>query len=278
MKVIYRFILAVLASVAAFGQTSPARPEFEVASIRPSAPPAVRQISAGVHIDGARVSCTYLAFKDYISMAYRVKIYQVSGPDWLASERFDIAATLPAGAARQQVPDMVQALLTDRFRMKMHRDTKDFPVYGLMLGKGGLKMKESPPDSDPASGDAVKGTVNVTASGGPTGTTVNFGKGSYFTIGNNRFEAKKLTTAAMAEMLARFADRPVVDMTELKGNYDFMLEFSPEDFRSHDDPVGDRGWRFALHRLADTGPQVGAAQGAARGAGNRPYREGADGD
>ena len=232
MKVICRFIPGVLASVAAFGQTLPARPEFEVASIRPSAPIAGRQINAGVHIDGARVSCAYLALKDYIRMAYRVKDYQISGPDWLASERFDIAATLPAGAAREQVADMVQALLADRFRMTVHRDTKDLPVYGLVPAKGGLKMKESAPGSEPESGDAGKGAVNVTASGGPAGTSVNLGKGSYFTVGNNRLEAKKLTMAALAEMLARFADRPVVDMTELKGNYDFTLEFTPEDFRA----------------------------------------------
>src|SRR2546422_156297 len=210
MKVIRRVIPAVLASLAAFGQ---AQPEFEVASIRPSAPITTGQVKAGVHIDGARIICTFLSLKDYIGMAYRVKMHQISGPDWLGSARFDIAATLPAGVARERVSDMLQALLAERFRMKLHRDTKEFPVYGLVAGKSGLKMKESTADSGAASGEAAdKEAVNVTASGGRGGTTINFGKGSYFTVGNNRFEGTKLSMASLADTLARFADRPIVDM------------------------------------------------------------------
>src|SRR5436853_2469631 len=157
MRVIRRVLPAVLASVAAFsqtfGQTLPARPQFEVASIRPSAAPSVERINLGVHIDGAQVRCNSLSLKDYIRIAHRVKDFQVSGPEWLASERFDIAATLPAGAASEKVPDMLQALLAERFQLKLHRDTKEFPVYGLALGKGGLKMKESPLDPEADSGE-----------------------------------------------------------------------------------------------------------------------------
>ena len=226
MKLIRGVILTILASLAVFAQV---RPEFEVASIKPSAP-FNGQVNVGVHVDGAQVRCTYLSLRDYIGIAYKLKIYQISGPDWLGSERFDIAAKLPAGAAREQVAEMVQTLLEDRFRMKTHRGTKEFPVYGLVLGKAGLKMKESPTDPDIDSRDAGKGAVNVTATGSRAGTTINFGKGSYFTFANNKIEGKKMTLVAFADTLGRFADRPVVDMTELKGNYDFTLEFSPEDF------------------------------------------------
>ena len=159
----------MFASVAGFSQTLPARPEFEVASVRPSAPPTDR-VNIGMHVDGARVSCTYLSLKDYIRIAHRVKDYQVTGPEWLASERFDIAATLPAGAAREQVPEMLQALLAERFQVKLHRDMKEFPVYSLTLAKGGLRMKESPLDPDADSGGPARGAVNVTASGGRGGT------------------------------------------------------------------------------------------------------------
>ena len=147
-------LCVMFASVAAFSQTLPARPEFEVASVRPSAPPTDR-VNIGMHVDGARVSCTYLSLKDYIRIAHRVKDYQVTGPEWLSSERFDIAATLPAGVARERVLDMMQVLLAERFRLKLHRDTKEFPVYGLVSGKGGLKMKESTADSGAASGEAA---------------------------------------------------------------------------------------------------------------------------
>src|SRR6267378_3021746 len=128
---ICRIIPAVLASLAAFPQTppSPARPEFEVTSIRPSAPPAAGQAKVGVHVDGARLICTFLSLKDYIGLAYRVKEYQILGPDWLRSEKFDISATLPAGAAREKVGDMMQALPADRFKLKLHRDTKEFTTH-----------------------------------------------------------------------------------------------------------------------------------------------------
>jgi uncharacterized protein (TIGR03435 family) len=72
--------------------------------------------------------------------------------------------------------------------------------------------------------------MGVASSGSSGGTTVNYGDGSHLTIGGNIFEGSRLPMAAMASVLARFADRPVVDMTSLKGKYDFVMEFSPEDF------------------------------------------------
>ncbi len=209
------------------------RPEFEVASIKPStAGPAVGagQVHVGVQIDGAQVHCTYLSLKDYIRIAYQVKDYQISGPDWMASERFDIHAKLPAGG-REQFRDMLQALLEQRFQMKMHRASKEFPVYAVVVAKGGLKLKESPLDPEPDGAEGGKGAVNVSATGGRGGTTVTFGRGAYFTLADNKFEARKLSMEALADSVGRFVERPVVDMTELKGTYDLTLEFTPEDYR-----------------------------------------------
>ena len=164
-------------------------------------------------------------------MAYRLKNYQISAPDWMASERWDITAKLPDGSDPKQIPEMLQALLRDRFGIRMHREIKELPVYGLIVGKGGLKLRES--SADPAAGsEPSTRSVNVAVSGGGAGTTVTYGNGSYFTLGDNKFEGRKLPMLTMADALARFADRPVVDMTELKGNYDFTMEFSPEDFRA----------------------------------------------
>jgi uncharacterized protein (TIGR03435 family) len=165
-------------------------------------------------------------------MAYKVKDYQISGPDWAAGERFDIAATLPAGAKEDQVPDMLKALLAERFQMKFHRDKKDFPVYALVAGKGGLKAKESAPEADKGDEEGPKGAVNVSGSGGRGGVNINLGKGSYFTMADNKFVVRKLTMASFAEMLARFEDRPVVDMTGVAGSYDFELTFTQEDFNA----------------------------------------------
>ena len=218
-----KFAFLILSSVA-FGQT------FEVASIRPSAGPAAERMAVGVHIDGARISCTSLSLRDYITSAYQVKLYQVVAPDWIAGERFDVQATLPPGATQEQVPDMLKALLADRFGMKFHRETRDFPVYGLVVAKGGLKMKESTPDPEDAPAKEKTPSVNVSGSGGRGGVHIEYGHGSFFTMADNKFIARKLPMASFAEVLARFEDRPVVNMTELTGSYDIDLEFTPEDY------------------------------------------------
>src|SRR5579863_7894040 len=126
---------AILLTVAAYGQA----PEFEVASIKPSGPflSGSGRVNLGLHIDGAQVTGSFFSLKDYIGIAYRVRDYQISGPDWMASERFTISAKLPAGAPREKVPEMMQALLADRFQLKTHRDSKEFPVYALTVGKSG---------------------------------------------------------------------------------------------------------------------------------------------
>jgi uncharacterized protein (TIGR03435 family) len=225
MRAIRSAILGVAASAVLLAQTAPVRPEFEVASIKPSATvPLAEKVHVGVQIDGAQVHCTYLSLKDYIRIAYQMKEYQITGPEWLASQRFDIHAKLPEGG-RGQFRDMLQNLLADRFAVKMHRDSKEFPVFGVVVGKGGLKMKESPLDPETEAG------VSVAAEGSARGTTVNFGRGAYFSLADNKFEARKLTMAQLADSLGRFIERPVVDMTELKGTYDLTLEFTPEEYR-----------------------------------------------
>ena len=154
-------LLPLLSSIAAFGQSPAARPEFEVASVKKSAPAVAGQVNIGVHIDSAMVRYSTLPMRSYIRMAYRVSDYQVLGPDWLATENFDIAAKLPDGATRAQLPEMIQSLLAERFKLVLHRDKKEFPVYALVVAKNGPKLKESPPDSSPGANTTVD--VNVTA-------------------------------------------------------------------------------------------------------------------
>jgi uncharacterized protein (TIGR03435 family) len=231
MRVFRCVVWCITASAVLLSQTPPARPEFEVASIKPTAvTPLGAQVHVGIQIDGAQAHCTYLSLKDYIRIAYDVKDYQITGPDWMASERFDVHAKLPENG-RGHFREMLQNLLTDRFQIKMHRDSKEFSVYGIVVGKGGLKLKESP--LDPATeGDGGLGGVNVSAEGGARGTTVKFGRGAYFSLADNKFEARKLTIALLADSIGRFVERPVVDMTDLKGTYDLTLDFTPEEYRT----------------------------------------------
>jgi len=230
MNATNKVLLVVFGAAAAFAQDAP-RPEFEVATIRPSAQSPQDGVTAGVRIDGAQIRCAFLTLKDYLGTAYRVKVYQVSGPDWISSDRFDISATLPAGVPTTQIPEMLQRLLEDRFQMKMHREKKDLPVYVLEVAKGGLKMQESAPDPDAANADG-KAPLNVTGSGSGQGISVNLGRGSSYTFSNNKFEAKRLTMAAVAGTLERFMDRPIVEMTDLKGSYDFTLDVTQEDYQA----------------------------------------------
>jgi uncharacterized protein (TIGR03435 family) len=224
-----KIALPVLLACSSFGQT----PTFEVASIRRSVPynESGGKVNIGVHIDGSQVHCVSLSLRDYLARAYRTKTTMISGPDWTASETFDISATLPAGSTPAQLPEMLQALLAERFGVKLHKEKKEFPVYVLLPGKGALKLKESPPDPD-ADKEEPKGTTNVAATGSEAGVNVNLGRGSSYSFVPNRFEARKLTMAIFTTQLERYVDRPIVDMTGLTGQYDFALDFTPEDYRA----------------------------------------------
>jgi len=74
--------------------------------------------------------------------------------------------------------------------------------------------------------------VNVTGSGGSQGIAVNYGRGTSYTFANNRFEAKRFTMELFSANLERFVDRPIVDMTNLKGTYDIVLDVTQEDYRA----------------------------------------------
>ena len=231
MKAILMLIPAGLVLATAFAQAPPARLEFEVTSVK-AVPPLVAgpgHVNIGMHIDGAQVHFDGFALKDYIRMAYRVKPYQVTGPDWIDSERFQIDAKLPAGATREQVPDMLQTLLTERFQLKFHRESKELPVYALEVAPGGLKMKDV---SDPNQAVDAKAPTEVEAQGGPGGVGVSLPGGASYTFADSKFVGKKLSMVYLTDTLTRFMDRPVIDMTALTGQYDFTIPLTEEDYRT----------------------------------------------
>src|ERR1700692_3185171 len=108
---------------------APQNLKFEVASVRPSQPMGTERVDVGVHVDGAQVRMVALPMRDYIARAYRMKLYQVTGPEWLTSERYDVNAKLPEGSTPDQIPEMLQSLLEERFQIKLHREKKELPVY-----------------------------------------------------------------------------------------------------------------------------------------------------
>src|ERR1035437_1845032 len=128
-------VATLLAAGALPGQT----PAFEVASIKPSEPitPAMiasGKLHAGMKVDGKRVDIGNFGLMQLICKAYDVKPYQVLGPSWLqavgmSGQRFDIVANLPEGATKEQVPQMLQALLAERFKLVVHQESKEQAVY-----------------------------------------------------------------------------------------------------------------------------------------------------
>ena len=222
--------MSVVAAAVVWGQAAPARQEFEVASIRPAAPAvAGSDVRIGLHVDGAQVRCAQFSLSDYIGMAYKVKNYQVSGPDWIKAERYDINAKMPEGTKGEDVPEMLQMLIEKRFQMKLHHESKPYPVYALVVAKGGAKITPLPEEATDA--DEPK-AADVAVTGGRNGVSLNLGKGSFFNFADNKLQGKKLTMLSLCDLLARFMDRPVVDMTELKGRYDLSIELAPEDYRT----------------------------------------------
>jgi uncharacterized protein (TIGR03435 family) len=232
-----------LLAAAALAQTTPA-PQFEVASIKP-APDLAAQFKAGnlphvgTKIDAARVDIGFAGLNDLICLAYKVKPYQLAAPDWLAAARFDVLARIPEGVSKDLVPEMMQALLADRFKLTIHRETKDHTGYALLVGKGGSKLKESVPDEPAPAKDArpAPGTTVVETDNGPVnvkadakGTTI-VGGGP---AGTQRFssspegihlEYSRMTMPLLTDLLTSLAGgMPVVDKTGLKGTFQVVLD------------------------------------------------------
>jgi uncharacterized protein (TIGR03435 family) len=210
----------------AFGQATPA---FEVASIRPSADQ-VAGVRVGFQATGSQVRVTAMSIKDYVGIAYGVRPQQIEGPDWIGSARFDVVATIPEGVPGSQVPAMLRTLLEDRFQMKVHRETKDLPVYAIGVAKGGPKLTESAPDPNAPAEPAD--TITVGGGGNNAGVGLDLGGGRSFNLANNQVQIRGMTMSDVAEVLTRFVDRVVVDQSELTKKYDLTLDLTPDEFNA----------------------------------------------
>ncbi|MGA2196516.1 MAG: TIGR03435 family protein [Bryobacteraceae bacterium] len=136
-------ILMILASHGALAQSATTPPAFEVASIKPASLQEPGRVSTRMSSDAGMLRYTNVSVSDVIGQAYRVQQNQISGPAWLATERFDIAAKIPAGAAKDQIPRMFQALLAERFKLAFHREKKELPIYTLVAAKSGTKLQKA---------------------------------------------------------------------------------------------------------------------------------------
>ena len=132
-----------LAAASAGGQAASA-PVFEVAAVRPSEP-GTRQSQK---VLPTRIDFISTSLRTLLLTAFRLEVYQVSAPNWLMDVRFDIHATYPAGVTQAQVPEMLQALLRARFGLVTHTEPRRVDAYELVVGRGGIKMREVQPLDD----------------------------------------------------------------------------------------------------------------------------------
>ena len=190
--------------------------EFEVVSVKPN-----NSLSgySSVKPDEDLFQATNVSLRSLVVRAYGVKDYQVEGPDWLASEHFDIIAKLPEGLPKDQdqyaavMRAMMQNMLLDRFKLRMHREQKTFSVYATIIGKSGIRFKEAL--------DCHSHTINSRSA---------------------HFSSTCVSMGAFTEFLSNQKDlpwdRPVVDMTGLKGFYNLELDWIPENRDSADKSAG----------------------------------------
>jgi uncharacterized protein (TIGR03435 family) len=218
MKRILAGICAVLAlSFWAFGQSTQ-KPAFEIADVHVS-PPGVANAMIGASVAGiprgGRYELQNATMMDLIMLAYNVTDDRIfGGPNWLATDRFDVIAKAPLDATKDSARVMLQALLADRFKLAVHDDNKAVPVYVLSLGKGKHKLKQS--DGNGQGG--CQGQQQPPAQpGGPV----------YL-----QATCHNLTAEAIGENLRRFVDRRIVDQTKLEGTWDFDIKLSPPQLLS----------------------------------------------
>jgi len=176
----------------------------------------------GFRGDEGRIDYSNVSLKDVVARAYSMKPYQISGPSWLDSERYNITAKIPEGA-RDKTPEMLQNLLAERFHMTVHKENRTLPIYALMVGKDGPKLKKSEATADPPT------TVPEVAKIKQDREKMAANKGVMMMDRSGHLQANSVRMTDLADMMSRMLDRPVVDMTGIEGRYDVTLEISLDD-------------------------------------------------
>jgi uncharacterized protein (TIGR03435 family) len=232
VKYVVKPLLCMLAA-SVFAQTPGVRPSFEVASVKPNNS---NSGNSTTNSNLGRLTARNVTVKSLLMQAYRVQAFQViGGPGWVETERFDIDAKAEEGAVppskapfdpSQIDPTslMVQSLLEDRFQLKLHRETREQPVYTLSIGKDGPKFKavdpeQSGPPPAPVAGVGPGRVPPPSAMGvGNMGTSVSNGAGA--------MSAHAVPMARFIAFLSSQLGRPVIDNTNMQGVFDFHVEWT----------------------------------------------------
>jgi uncharacterized protein (TIGR03435 family) len=196
------FLIAVPAACIANAQNAPIQPKFEVASVKRA-----DQCGGRGSIDPGSVALRGAPLKPVLMEAFKVKIDQIEGPSWLETDCFDISAKIPEGGARDQLPAMLHALLTERFKLVAHKEDRPRTGYALVVDKSGPKFKEDDPKTNFLGRNA--------------------GKMFYGAPGHGALKGA-MTMATLAANLSTQGYGPVQDLTGLTGKYDIDLTWTPD--------------------------------------------------
>ncbi|HJT90275.1 MAG TPA: TIGR03435 family protein [Bryobacteraceae bacterium] len=230
----------------ALAQPQP-RPSFEVASVKPNKSGDRRAFFNT--LPGGRFRASNIPLYQMILFAYDLKDFQVSGgPAWIRSERFDITAEAEKDPGRDGMRAMLQTLLEDRFHFKYRRETKDLPVYALVVSKSG-KLHESEGECGPR-----PAVLPPPEPGKPPATPCGGFMVSPGNLSGNHSGMDQLTN-----VLSRFVGRIVLDKTGLTGKYDINLQWTPVPGEIQLPPGAPPPGAIPLPPVDPNGPSIYAA-------------------
>jgi uncharacterized protein (TIGR03435 family) len=186
---------------------------------------------------GGRFNATNAPLALLITMAYQLQSFQLQGaPDWTRTDRFDIVAKLdrePTAVAFGEPDEVMLALrklLAERFKLAVHSETQELPIYALVVARADGKLG---PNIKPAAADcaAVRAARLVAAREGKVDQNADPYACGWGNSGYGRFRFGGNPLSAFASALANQVSRVVIDRTDVTGNWDFELTFTPERFR-----------------------------------------------
>jgi uncharacterized protein (TIGR03435 family) len=269
------FLLAL--GCVSHGQPADKSLTFDAASLKPATLPAPdgsgRIAMAGPtggpgSGDPGRIRYLYTSLRNLLATAYDVKGFQIQGPSWLDTGRFDVNATMPPETTREQFRVMLQNLLTERFKMTLHRETRQLPAYALVIARGGPKMRESQTVS-PAQDNAAAAPSSpfpeqprMGADGFPVLASQAGERAGLILMmmpGRARLVGRQQTMLDLANRLTTQLGRAVADATGLTAKYDFTLTFAPEGMNPPSGPAGGAGVMVRVPPPTPSGAGGGAA-------------------
>ncbi|MGA7235746.1 MAG: TIGR03435 family protein [Bryobacteraceae bacterium] len=205
---------------------------FDAASVKPAAPQSRFAMRGGPGTsDPGRITYSNVTLKALLTKAYGVERYQIAGPSWLEDVRYDIVAKVPPGSTREQLQQMFQALLAERFGLVEHRERKELPIYALVAGKNGPKLKVSGTEPEIGSMEGPElNTVSLAKDGLPVIPPGYKGHIIGMKVaGKTMLRAKGASLKDFANLLTGELDRPVFDYTGLTEKYDFGIAWSTDE-------------------------------------------------